>query len=131
MGPLAVSDGPDPAGFGDELVPGVAALIDDIARGLEDAVGEPVVAHILPDVLDRVELGTFGGDGNECDVSGHIELTSEVPPRLIDQQHRVRTRCNQERDFGEMEAHHCGIAEGKDEACSFIMLRTDCTEDVH
>jgi len=31
-------------------------MVDEIVVGFEDAVGEPVVAHELPDVLDRVEL---------------------------------------------------------------------------
>src|SRR5262245_66620510 len=31
-------------------------MVDEIIVGFEDAVGEPVVAHELPDVLDRVEL---------------------------------------------------------------------------
>jgi hypothetical protein len=31
----------------DELVPSVAAVVDDIVVGFEDAVGEPVVAHKL------------------------------------------------------------------------------------
>ena len=38
----------------DELVPSVAAVIDDVVVGFEHPVGEPVVAHQLPDVLDRV-----------------------------------------------------------------------------
>jgi hypothetical protein len=35
---------------------GALALIDDIVVGFENAVGKPVVAHELPDVLDRVQL---------------------------------------------------------------------------
>ena len=38
----------------DELVPCLAAVIDEIVVGFEDTIGEPVVAHELPDVLDRV-----------------------------------------------------------------------------
>jgi hypothetical protein len=44
----------------DEFVPGEAAVIDDIVMGFEDAVGEPVVAHELPDILDRVQFRTSG-----------------------------------------------------------------------
>jgi len=33
----------------DELVPSLAAVVDEIVVGFEDAVGEPVVAHELPD----------------------------------------------------------------------------------
>lgn len=44
----------------DELVPGLAAMADDVVVKGEDAVGGPVVAHELPDVLDRVQLEALG-----------------------------------------------------------------------
>jgi hypothetical protein len=50
MSPLAY-DGHDFPGPVDERIPGVAAVIDDIVVGFEDAVREPVVAHILPNVF--------------------------------------------------------------------------------
>ena len=34
--------------------------IDDLIIGFEDAVGEPVVPHELPDIFDWIELWTFG-----------------------------------------------------------------------
>ena len=57
--PVSQTDGHDAPGLGDELVPGIAAVIDDVALGVEDTVGQPVIAHKLPDVLDRVQLGAF------------------------------------------------------------------------
>ena len=57
MGPIPGSDGHDFPGLVDELVPGKAAVVEDILVGLEDPVREPVVAHELPDVLDRVQFG--------------------------------------------------------------------------
>ena len=59
MRPIAQSDGHDAPGLIDELVPGVAAVVDDVVVGFEDAVREPVVAHELPDVLDGVQFGAF------------------------------------------------------------------------
>ena len=73
MRPLAQSDGHDAPGLVDELVPCFAAVIDEIIVGFEDAVGEPVVAHELPDVFDRVELGAFRRQGDDGDVGGHNE----------------------------------------------------------
>ncbi len=56
MCPFSHSDGCDlPRPF-DELVPGLAAMGEDVVVGLEDPVGEPVVAHELPDVFDRVKF---------------------------------------------------------------------------
>ena len=63
MGPLPGSDGDDFPRLIDELVPGIAAVVEDIRVGLEDPVREPVVADELPDVFDRVELGRSGRQG--------------------------------------------------------------------
>jgi hypothetical protein len=59
MCPIAQSEGHDSPREVDELVPGVTAMVDDVVVGLEDAVGEPVVAHELPCV--RVSLGKENG----------------------------------------------------------------------
>ena len=71
MGPLAQSDGHDfPRAIG-ERIPGVAAVIDDIVVGFEDAVREPVVAHVLPDIFDRVEFRAFRRQRDNGDVGGN------------------------------------------------------------
>lgn len=69
----------------DELVPRLAAMIEDVIVGSEDAVGEPIIAHELPDVLDRVEFGTFGRQSDDADIGGHDELSGHVPSGLIHQ----------------------------------------------
>ena len=71
MRPLAQSDGHDAPGLIDELVPSLAAMVDEIVVGFEDAVREPVIAHKLPDVLDRVELGAFWRQSDNGDVGWH------------------------------------------------------------
>ena len=71
MRPLAQSDGHDLPGSVDKDIPGVAAVIDDIVVGFEDAVREPVVAHILPDIFNRVELRAFRRQGENGDVGGN------------------------------------------------------------
>ena len=57
---VAGSDGPDGPRLIDELVPCSAAEGEDVLIGIENAVGEPVLTHELPDVLDRIELGCSG-----------------------------------------------------------------------
>ena len=60
MGPVSQADGHDePRPIG-EVVPRRAAVIEDIAVSGEDPVGDPVLPHVLPDVLDRVQLGCRG-----------------------------------------------------------------------
>jgi hypothetical protein len=71
MCPLAQSDGHDFPRAIDQRIPGVAAVIDDIVVGFEDAVREPVVAHILPDVFNGVEFRAFRRQGENGDVGGN------------------------------------------------------------
>lgn len=66
MGPFAEPDGHDGPGLIDQLVPGMAAMVDDIFVGLEDPVRQPVIAHELPDVFDRVQLWAFWRQGQQA-----------------------------------------------------------------
>ena len=54
VGPLSRSDGHDCFGLVHELVPGLAPGLNDGVVIFEDAVREPVLSAVLPDVLDRV-----------------------------------------------------------------------------
>ena len=56
MSPIPYADGHDGFGLCDEPVPGVAAGVEDGVVVIEDAVREPVLSEVLPDVLDRVQL---------------------------------------------------------------------------
>jgi hypothetical protein len=46
-------------------------VIDDIIVGFEDAVREPVVAHVLPDIFDRIEFRAFRRQRDNGDVGGN------------------------------------------------------------
>jgi hypothetical protein len=69
--PLALSDGHDLPGSVDKGIPGVAAVIDDIVVGFEDAVREPVFAHILPNIFDRIEFRAFRWQRDNGDIGGN------------------------------------------------------------
>ena len=130
MRPLAHADGHDPPGLIDKLVPCLAAVIDEIVIRFEDAVGEPVIAYELPDVLDRVEFGAFGRQGNDGDVGRHDEARRHVPTGLIDEEHGVGSWCDHLGDFREMQVHCLGIASGQDQGCTLARLWADGTEDI-
>ena len=130
MSPLAQCDGHDPPGLVDELVPGVAAVVDEIVVGFEDAVREPIVAHELPDVFHRVELGAFRRQGDDGDVGRNERAARHVPAGLIDQEHGVSARRDGRGDRGEMQVHRLGIAGGQDQGRALALLRADGTEDV-
>ena len=94
MCPLAVADGHDLQRLIEEFVPSVATVIDAIVVGLEDAVGEPVIAHELPDVFVRVEFGRSGRQGDDRDVGGNGELGGGVPAGLVHDEDGMISVCD-------------------------------------
>ena len=73
MSPFSGADGHDAPWLVNELVPGEAAVVDDIYVGFKDAVGKPVVAHELPDVFDRVEFGRSWRQRQYSDVVRYLQ----------------------------------------------------------
>jgi len=130
MRPLAHSDGFDAVWLIDQLVPGMTAMIDDFGVGAKDAVGEPVVPHELPDVLDWIELGTFGWQRDDADIIGHDQRVGHMPSGLIHKQYGMGAGLYSSSDFGKMQVHRFGIAERQDKACALAERRADRAEDV-
>lgn len=104
-------------------------MIDDIVIRFEDAVGEPVVAHELPDILDRVQFGTSGRQRHEGDIGGHFQFGRAMPPCLIEYQNGMRTRRDVEGYLRKMQAHRFAVAAGQDDASSLALGGTYCPED--
>src|SRR5213076_2978506 len=77
--PVATSDGEDFPWLGDEGIPGVAAVIENVVEGFENAVREPVLAHELPDVFLRVELRRTRRQRQERDILRHLESFRAMP----------------------------------------------------
>ena len=92
MCPFAHTDGDDFPGLIDELVPGLATVRDDVVVVGEDAVGEPVVAQELPDVLHRVQFGRTRRQEEQRDVGGHDELGRHVPASAVNDQNGMGAR---------------------------------------
>src|ERR1700722_20339622 len=88
MRPISKTDGHDGPRLIDEFVPSITTVVEDIVVGEEHAVGEPVVADELPDVLDRVEFGALRRQWHERDVGRYRELVRQVPSRLVDEEWR-------------------------------------------
>ena len=105
-------------------------MVDDVVVRCEDAVRQPVVAHKLPDILDRVKFGAFGWQRDDADIAGHLELSGHVPARLIHQHDGVSPRRDGERDFGEMQRHGLGVAERQDQPGTLAKLGADRAEDI-
>ena len=105
-------------------------MVDEIVVGLEDAIGEPVVAHELPDVFHRIEFGGFRWQGDDGDVGRHKQACRHVPTCLIDQEHCVGAWRDGLGDLDEMQIHCLGVANGQDQGCALAVLRADGAEDV-
>jgi hypothetical protein len=105
-------------------------VIDDIIWIEEDPVGQPVVAHELPGILDRVEFGTFGREGHEREIGRHIELVGHVPSRLIEKQDGLASWRHILTDFIEMQLHRFGVALRQDQTDRLAFFRADRAEDV-
>ena len=129
MSPFTLTNGHDFPGLIDEFVPGEAAVIDDIVVGFEDTVGEPVVAHELPDILDRVQFGTSGRQRHEGDIGGNDQFGRAMPPSLIEYQNGMRTRRDVEGYLLKMQAHRFAVATGQDDASPLALGGTYRTED--
>ena len=96
----------------------------------EDAVGEPVLAHELPDVLDRVELWRAGRERQQCDVRGDLEPGGHVPSGLVEHDDSMGAGSDRSADLLEVCLHCFGIGEGHDEGRALAELGADRPEDV-
>src|SRR5918997_7032550 len=84
--PIARADRGDGVGLGDQPAPGVAGGIDDVLVGVEDAGGEPVLAQVRPDVLDRVHLRGAPRQPDQGDGVRNREGCGRVPAGPVEQQ---------------------------------------------
>jgi hypothetical protein len=105
-------------------------VIDEIVVRLEDAIGDPVVAHKLPDVFDWIELGAFWRQRNDGDVGRHDEAARQVPASLIDQEDGVSRGRDRFGDLRKMQVHRLAVASRQDQGCALALLGTDRAEDV-
>ena len=129
MRALPHADGHDAPWLADEVVPGEAAVVDNIVVGFEYPVGEPVVAHELPDILDRVEFGAARWEPQQGDVGRHDQFGRTVPSGLIEDEHGMGTGRDVEGDLLQMHAHRLAVAAGHDDPGSLAFGRADCTKD--
>lgn len=108
----------------------VATMGDDVVVVAEDAVGEPVVPHELPDVLHDVQLRAFRRQRQQGDVVWHCEIGGEVPACLIQQQHGMLSGADRAADLGQVQGHARGVAGGQDQGGALAVLRADSAVDI-
>jgi hypothetical protein len=130
MRPVADGYGHDFPGHVDELVPGKAAVVQDGLIRFENSVGDPIVAHELPDVLHRIEFGALGWQRNECDVFRHDKLGGQMPARLIEQNRRMPPGRDLFCDFGKMQVHRLSVTGRQNERGALAVPWADSAKDV-
>lgn len=105
-------------------------MVDDVVVVGEDAVGERVVAHELPDVLDGVQFGRVGRQEEQRDILRDDELGRGVPAGAVQNEDGMGAGIDCRRDLGQMLVHRAGVAVGQHEARALALLWTDRPEDV-
>lgn len=131
MRPVSEADGHDAPRLLDKLVPGEAAVIENVFIGLEYPVRQLVVAHELPYSLSWIEFGTFGRQRHQGDVGGDLETCRHVPASLVDEQHGVAGVRHSRGDFREVQVHRLDVAGRQDESGTLAFRRTDGAEDTY
>lgn len=97
---------------------------------LEDAVGEPVLAQVLPDVLDRVEFGRAGRQQDDGEVLGDLKLVGLVPSGAVHEDDGVRLGGDVAADLVEVQLHGVGVGLGQHEGGARAAQGTDGAEEI-
>ena len=130
MRPLSHTDGHDRFGLVDEFVPGLATGLDDGVVIFEDAVGEPILTEVLPDILDRVQLGRSGWQQDDGEVFRELELAGAVPPGAVHQDNAMGLGGDVAADLVEMHLHGGRVGEGEHESGALGSHGADRAEQV-
>ena len=78
--------------------------------GVEDTVAQKVLAQELPDILDGVQLRRVGREMEQAEIGWHHKPPAQfVPPRAVERDHRMGTRCHQRADLRQMQVHCQGV----------------------
>ena len=88
-------------------------MVDEVVVGVENPVRQPVVAQELPDVFDRIELGTFRRQRHNGDVWWHDESRRQVPAGLIDQEYGVCAGRDGGGDLHQVQVHASVLQVGR------------------
>ena len=105
-------------------------MIEDVFVVGENPVGEPIIAHVLPDVLDGVEFGRLGRQRDERYVFRHGQLRGDVPSGPIHEQNGVSAGLDGKRDLLEVQRHGLCVAGRHDETGRLAERGTDRAEDI-
>src|SRR4051812_28681244 len=130
VSPVPQADGHDEPGLIGELVPRLAAVVENVAVGGEDPVGDPVLAHVLPEVLDGVQLRRLGRKRHEGDGGGDHKFLRLMPAGLVHEDEGMRPGCDRLRNLLQVQGHALRGAAGQNQAGALARSGADRAEDV-
>src|SRR4051812_26408367 len=117
--PLCVRLGAGPSG---------ATLVRRIARDEPPPLQQRTYG--LPDVLNRVQFGSPGGQEDERQVLRHDQMARGVPSGAVEQQDRMRASRHRARDLVQVEVHGWRIGVGHGQARPRAAGRANGSEQV-
>ena len=108
-----------------QLVPGIAACVEDLVVGIPNAVAEKVGSQELPDILNGVQLGRIGRKRQQHDVVRHLEPRRAVPTGTIQNQKSDGAYRDASADFCQVLVHGLDVHLWHDDRGTGAALRTD------
>lgn len=118
-------------GCGDQIVPSLAAGIDDGLVAFPDEMAEGVLAEVLPDVFDRVQFRGVGWQRQQGDVVwDHQRAAGLVPTGSVENEDGVAAGSDLAADFGQVQGHGFDVDRRQDQRGRRLPRRTDGAEDV-
>ena len=105
-------------------------MVDNVVVGLEHAIGEPVIAHELPDVFNGIEFRRARRQWQDRHVARHDQILRQMPASLIHNENSMSIFGNMAGDFGQVLVHGIGVAPRHDEGGGFSVPGADRAEDV-
>ena len=114
----------------DEGVPGCAGCVYDLFVGFPDLMGEAVGAQIGPEVLDWVEFGGIGRQGQQHDVAWHLQTGRAVPACAVHDQQGDGAWTDAGADRGQMLVHGLDADDGQHHGAAYAAGGAEGAEQI-
>ncbi len=125
-----MGEGSDPFRRCHEIVPGIAAGIDDILVGFVKPVGELVLAEVLPDVFGGVELWGVGRQGYDGDIIWNNKFFAAMPASSVKDEHGMSAGRDGFGDFLQVQVHRLRIGIRHHDSRARLPLRAHGAEEI-
>ena len=112
------------------IQPSYAFVAEPQTNGVAERLESQILAEVLPDVLDRVQLGRARWQQDDGEVLGDLERVGAVPPGAVHQDDAMGLGGDVAADLVEMHLHGGCVGEGEHESGTLGSHGTDCAKEV-